>query len=196
MLDSVRTRSRRRRRVAALLATLVAGGPLTAVPVAADGGLGRLAGKWRGSVVENGLQAPVTSVRAELEDAAGGALVASWTTLDGSEASVELAPSARPGVLAPRPAKGLRSMLGMGEDKGVARPLEGAPLLWGRRGGDGAVYVYSLRVGRDGAPALERYGFEPDAAGGGLRFTAGRVGQDGEGGAGGGLRADLAREGS
>jgi hypothetical protein len=167
-------------------------GPLAALVLLAAPGraatedaLASLTGIWRGAVTENGLDARLSEVEAVL-DVGEGDVAARWSTLDGRTAEAELVPTARPDVLA-QPARGLQAMLGGNRPP---NPLEGGPLLWGRRDGHG-LYVYRLEIGQDGALMLDRYGFEP-APGGAVTFTASRAGP--QGGELGRLRATLTRQ--
>jgi hypothetical protein len=164
--------------VAALVLLAAPGGAATRDPLLS------LAGTWRGPVTENGLSARTREVEAVLEVGERD-VSARWTTLDGRTAEVELAPTARPDVLA-QPSRGLGAMLGGGRPN----PLEGEPLLWGRRDAHG-LYVYRLEIGQDGALTVDRYGFEP-AAGGTVTFTVSRA--DPKGGEQGRLRATLTRQ--
>ena len=169
-------------------AALGLAGLASALAAAADEGVARLVGTWRGPVVENTLGVPLKEVLAELR-VDGRAVTARWTTLGEGEASVRLEPGARPGVLAPAAARGLGSMFG---GRRAADPLEGEPLLWGRVEGSGGLSVYRLAVSREGRPTLDRYTFRPaDPGAEGLAFAASRLGPGGE--TVGGLRAALGR---
>jgi hypothetical protein len=167
-------------------------GPLAALVLlaapgraATDDALASLTGTWRGPVIENGLNARLGEVEAVL-DVGERDVSARWSTLNGQTVEIELAPSARPNVLA-QPARGLEAMLGGNRRP---NPLEGEPLLWGRRDEHG-LYIYRLEIGRDGSLTLDRYGFEP-AAGGMVTFTVSRT--DPKGGELGRLRATLKRQ--
>jgi hypothetical protein len=179
-MQGVAGRARRCWWPAAVLLLLAAPGP-----AAEDNPLAALTGTWRGAVAENGLNAPVTTLEATL-DVGERDVTARWTTLDGETADVELAPSARPDVLA-QPARGLEAVLGGGRRP---NPLDGEPLFWGRRD-QHALYLYRLEVAHDGTLLLDRYGFEP-GAGGTVTLTVSRAGPNG--GELGRVRATLTRQ--
>jgi hypothetical protein len=90
-------------------------------------------------------------------------------------------------VLAPA-AGGFQAMLG---NTKVPNPLEGEPLLWGRRDGQG-FYIYRLELAADGSLALDRYAFEPGADGSHMSFGISRTGAGGE--SLGEARAELERQ--
>jgi hypothetical protein len=145
-----------------------------------------LVGTWRGTLSGKTAQTSQGEVEVELK-ADGRGVVARWPALDGTAQSTELVPGRRPGVLAP-PAGGFQAMLGNAE---VPDPLEGEPLLWGRRDEKG-FYIYRLELAADGSLVLDRYAFEPGADGNHLAFGISRTGAGGE--SLGEARAELERQ--
>ena len=94
-----------------------------------------LVGTWRGTLSGKTAQTSQGEVEVELK-AGGRGVVARWPDLDGTAQSAELVPGKRPDVLAPA-AGGFQAMLG---NTKVPNPLEGEPLLWGRRD-EGILYL-------------------------------------------------------
>jgi hypothetical protein len=145
-----------------------------------------LVGTWRGTLSGKTAQTSQGEVEVELK-ASGRGVVARWPALDGTAQSAELVPGKRPDVLAPA-AGGFQAMLG---NTKVPNTLEGEPLLWGRRDGQG-FYIYRLELAADGSLALDRYAFEPGADGGRMSFGISRTGAGGE--SLGEARAELERQ--
>ena len=170
-MSSIRATARRRSWPVLALAGL---GLLAPAAHAADELAKGLAGTWRGAVTESTLETPLREVEVELE-ASGSDVIARWPTVDGSAQLVRLAPSERPGILAPA-AGGLQAMLGNAD---VPNPLEGEPLLWARRD-ERAFYIYRLELAVDGRLTLDRYVFEPGPHPGRLAFSVTRSGAGGE----------------
>jgi hypothetical protein len=160
---------------------------LAQVPSAHAAEADPVVGRWQGPVVESSLPEAPPELRAEIT-ISGQIVTARWTRLAGGEASARLEPGKRPAVLMEHE-RGLRAMFG--RDRPVD-PLQGQPLIWGRRSGPGVI-LYEFAIARDGDPTLDRYQLTP-AAGGELQLQASRVGATGK--TIGDLRALLRREGS
>lgn len=157
--------------LAFLLAALV----LSASPGAAD--VERLSGSWRGVELEAYVgRSPLAAGDIELAvrpEPTG--LRLAFRTLDGERIEVALVPGEAPGVFeVPRQRGG---WLGRFFSPGTGNPLRGEQLLWARIDGPELV-VYSLKLGRGGDFALDRYAYTVDH--GQLDMIASRRGGDGE----------------
>lgn len=114
-------------------------------------------GQWRGAVVERSAGAPVSQGPITLRLNGGGdRFSVDLSAAGASLVAGEFHPTARPDVFGPRATKGVASLLGR---SGTVNPLEGKPLVWGRRAGEELV-IYRLEV-QAGTYQLDRLVLTP-----------------------------------
>lgn len=116
-----------------------------------------LAGYWRGSVAEAGVELPV-DIRLDPADNGFEIAITLPRTLP---FKATLVPAAAPGVFEEAQTGGLFSFFRSGRDRSV---LDGRPLLWARRAAEGII-AYRLQIGSSGDVEFLRIALAPSADG-------------------------------